>query len=61
MLPSSPVHSSPKKTTAAVTGTAVAQYAHWPSSVSRMSLVLMPKMLATELSGRNITVTMVNA
>lgn len=47
--------------TTAVTGTAVAQYAHWLRFIFRTSLVFMPKTLATALRGRNMMVTMVNA
>jgi hypothetical protein len=46
-------------TTAIVTGIAVAQKIHCPSSSSRISLTFIPKMLDMVLIGKKIMVTMV--
>jgi hypothetical protein len=60
-FPSSPVNHKPRKITPTVTGRAVTQYAHCPSSMSLTSELFMPKMLAIDDKGKKTTVTMVKA
>lgn len=60
-LSSSPIHQRPSRITKAVTGSAIVQYSHCPTSISRISAMFIPKTDAIVESGRKTTVTIVNA